>query len=154
MNEISFFIPLKKIPSITAQQQRTGTKKDGTTYRYDPQELKAVKALFRDHLAQHAPPEPLTGPVFLEVTWIYPAGDQHADGEYKITKPDTDNLLKAFKDAMTKVRFWKDDAQVCREVNGKIYSTKFSGVAVIVAPLPPTCLEDEAQYALEDVGHE
>ena len=67
MNEIYFFIPLRKIPSVTAQEQRTGTKKDGTTYRYDPQKLKAVKALFRDHLAQHAPPKPFTGPVFLEV---------------------------------------------------------------------------------------
>ena len=141
MAELNFFIPLRKIPSVTAQEQRTGTKKDGTTYRYDPQELKAVKALFRDHLAQHAPPKPFTGPVFLEVTWLYPAGDQHADGEYKITKPDTDNLLKAFKDAMTKTGFWKDDAQVCREINGKVYSKIYSGVAVTVEQLPPTIQE-------------
>jgi Holliday junction resolvase RusA-like endonuclease len=141
MNEINFFIPLRKIPSITAQEQRTGTKKDGSTYRYDPQELKAAKALFRDHLAQHAPPEPFTGPVFLAVTWFYPSGTQHKGGEFKTTKPDTDNLLKAFKDAMTKTGFWKDDAQVCRELNTKIYSDGYTGIAVTVEQLPQTLQE-------------
>ena len=141
MKTLEFFIPLRRIPSITAQQQRTGTKKDGSTYRYDPQELKAVKALFRDHLAQHAPPEPFTGPVLLSVTWLYPAGTQHKGGEFKTTKPDTDNLLKAFKDAMTKAGFWKDDAQVCRELNAKIYSDAYTGIAVSVEQLPQTLEE-------------
>lgn len=141
MAELNFFIPLRKIPSVTAQEQRTGTKKEGTTYRYDPQELKAVKALFRDHLAQHAPPEPFTGPVYLAITWAYPAGTQHTEGEWKTSKPDTDNLLKAFKDAMTKAGFWQDDAQVCREHNEKVYSEVVSGVAVTVEQLPPTIQE-------------
>lgn len=135
MNEISFFIPLRKIPSITAQEQRTGTRKDGRTYRYDPQELKAVKVLFRDHMAQHAPPERWTGPVELRVLWCYPADDKHPPHTWKTTKPDTDNLLKAFKDAMTKAGFWTDDAQVVSEWNAKAYEP-VSGVSVIVTQLP------------------
>ena len=44
------------------------------------------------------------------------------DGEYKITKPDTDNLQKLLKDCMTAVRFWSDDAQVASEVVEKFWA--------------------------------
>ena len=43
--------------------------------------------------------------------WCFPKG-KHSDGEYKATKPDTDNLQKMLKDVMTEVGFWKDDALV------------------------------------------
>ena len=142
MKTLEFFIPLRKIPSITAQEQRTGTKKDGSTYRYDPQKLKAVKALFRDHLARHTPQEPFTGPVELWVVWRYPVDAEHPPGTFKTTKPDTDNLLKAFKDAMTKVGFWKDDAQVASEWTSKRYEY-IPGVAVHVSPLPEALPEEE-----------
>ena len=33
------------------------------------------------------------------------------DGEYRTTKPDTDNLQKLLKDCMTATGFWTDDAQ-------------------------------------------
>jgi len=132
--QFDFFIPLRKIPTATAQQQRTGKKKDGTIYRYDPQELKAVKALFRDHLAKHAPPKPLAGPIELWVVWRYQEDDKHPAGTWKTTKPDTDNLLKAFKDAMTKAGFWKDDAQVVSEWTAKRYDD-IPGVGVHVATL-------------------
>ena len=140
MKTLEFFIPLRKIPDVTAQEQRTGVRKDGSTYRYDPQELKEVKQLFRDHLAQHAPSEPLTGPVYLSVTWLYPATGDHKPGEWKTTKPDTDNLIKLFKDQMTKVGFWKDDAQVCQELNNKLFND-VCGIAVQVEQLPPTIRE-------------
>ena len=37
-------------------------------------------------------------------------------------KPDTDNLQKGLKDAMTKLGWWKDDCQVFSEHVTKIYS--------------------------------
>ena len=51
----------------------------------------------------------------------FPRG-RHLDGEYKITKPDTDNLQKLLKDCMTSVKFWSDDAQVASEVVEKFWA--------------------------------
>ena len=133
MQKLEFFIPLRRIPTTTAQEQRTGVR-NGKPYRYDTAELKAVKLLFRDHLARHAPPERMTGPVDLSVCWCFPASDKHPDLTWKTTKPDTDNMIKLLKDEMTKAGFWKDDAQVCSELSTKIYS-RVSGVAIAVQQL-------------------
>ena len=58
----------------------------------------------------------------LIVKWCFPVSGKHSDGEYKTTKPDTDNLQKALKDIMTKLHFWKDDALVASEVVEKFWS--------------------------------
>ena len=57
----------------------------------------------------------------LLVKWCFPRGE-HADGEYRTTKPDTDNLQKLLKDCMTAVGFWKDDAQVASEICEKFWA--------------------------------
>ncbi len=126
---IQFFIPLKKIPSVTAQQKRYAKCND-RIIAYDSEALKDARNLFESHLAQHKPDDPLRGAVRLYVKWIYPIKDNMPEGFYKITKPDTDNMIKAFKDAMNKVGFFqKDDAQVASEVVEKMYG-KISGVWV------------------------
>lgn len=51
----------------------------------------------------------------------FPRGG-HRDGEYRITKPDTDNLQKLLKDCMTDVGFWEDDAQVASEICEKFWA--------------------------------
>lgn len=47
---------------------------------------------------------------------------QHKDGEYRITKPDTDNLQKMLKDCMTVCGFWTDDALVASEICEKFWA--------------------------------
>lgn len=61
------------------------------------------------------------GAIRLVAKWCFPRG-KHADGEYRITKPDTDNLEKLLKDCMTANRFWKDDAQVASEICEKFWA--------------------------------
>ena len=46
------------------------------------------------------------------------------DGEWKVTKPDTDNLIKLFKDCMTRTHYWQDDAQVCSEITEKFFGER------------------------------
>lgn len=116
---IEFFVPMK-LPTITAQEQKIGVR-NGKPYKYDPPELKAARALFRDHLAKFAPPAPISGPVRLHTVWCYHS-DAHKAGEWKTSKPDTDNSLKLLKDVMTGLRFWKDDAQVCSELTDKLWA--------------------------------
>lgn len=132
--QFEFFIPLRKIPTVTAQEQGTGVR-GGKPYRYDPPELKAAKMLFRDHLARFAPPQRLTGPIELQVCWHFAPSDRHPEGTWKTTRPDTDNLIKLLKDEMTKTGFWIDDAQVCSEWNAKIFGHT-SGISIMVRQMP------------------
>ena len=129
MKMIDFFIPMR-LPSITLQEQKIGVR-NGKPYKYDPPELKAARALFRDHLAKYAPPEPILGPIKLQTVWCYQCNDAHPEPAWKTTKPDTDNLVKLLKDVMTRLGFWKDDAQVALEIIQKSWATR-SGLYVCV----------------------
>ncbi|MBR1810778.1 MAG: RusA family crossover junction endodeoxyribonuclease [Clostridia bacterium] len=108
-------------PRVTHQQQKTAVV-NGKPRRYDPPELKAARALFEWLLKRYAPPTPITAPVRLFVQWRFPKG-RHKDGEWKITRPDTDNLQKLLKDCMTAVGFWRDDSYVVSETAEKIWAT-------------------------------
>jgi len=68
------------------------------------------------NLAGHQPIASYEGPIRLYVKWCFPIKGKHRDGEWKTSRPDTDNLQKVLKDCMTKLSFWGDDAQVCSEV--------------------------------------
>ena len=115
-------MPMKKIPTITQQEHRIGIAKNNKPYIYEQQELKNARALLRDSLAKNVPDVEYTSPVRLIVKWCYPITGKHFNGEYKATKPDTDNIIKMLKDEMTKLHFWKDDALVASEINEKFYS--------------------------------
>lgn len=88
---------------------------------HDSAELKNAKAKMHAYLAPYAPQVPMIGPIRLVVKWCFPR-DDHRDGEYRISKPDTDNLEKMLKDTMTRLHFWKDDAQVCSEIAEKFWA--------------------------------
>lgn len=130
--EIQFFLPMQ-IPSKTAQEKKIAVR-NGRPVLYTPKELVEIRTRYVALLAPHAPPEPMTKAVMLHTMWIYPAGGSHREGDYKVTKPDTDNLLKLFKDAMTDAGFWKDDAQVAMELTDKRYGPH-EGVYVRVMEL-------------------
>lgn len=115
-----FFLPMIP-PTVTDQEHKISVCR-GKPVIYQPQELKQAKTKFMAALANHSPPEPYDGPVGLMVKWLFPITGDHKDGEWKTTRPDTDNLQKLFKDCMTKTGFWKDDAQVCMEHIEKFYS--------------------------------
>ena len=122
LKSLEFFIPLKKPPTVTHQEHKVRVIK-GKPVFFDPPELKAAKQLFIIFLMHYRPEEPFEGPVRLTTKWIWPCGDKHEDGEYKVTKPDTDNMVKAFKDCMSSCFFWKDDAQVASEITEKFWGT-------------------------------
>ena len=57
------------------------------------------------------------------------------DGQWKVSKPDTDNLVKGLKDIMTdSAVFWHDDAQVCAEIITKRYAD-VPGIYITVCPV-------------------
>lgn len=117
---IEFFMPMAKVPTATHQEKQVRVVK-GKPVFYDPPEVRTARSKLTAHLAGHRPERPLEGPVRLMVKWCFPRGG-HADGEYRATKPDTDNLQKLLKDCMTAVGFWKDDAQVASEIVEKFWA--------------------------------
>ncbi len=119
--ETKFFMPMKNVPTVTAQEHKV-TVRNGKPYFYDPPEIKAAKEKFMSALYGHIPLIPFDGPLRLTVKWLFPVTGKHEDGEYKTTKPDTDNLQKMLKDCMTKSGFWKDDALVASEISEKFYA--------------------------------
>ena len=110
---IEFFMAM--VPPTITHQAKKLTVKNGKAITYNSPELNAAREKLRAHLSGYVPQKPMTGPVWLGVKWCFPAGANHQDGEYKATKPDTDNLEKALKDVMEDLGFFNDDAQVASE---------------------------------------
>ena len=116
MIPIEFFMVMEP-PTVTHQEKQVHMVK-GKPVFYEPAELQTARAKLQAHLAQHRPEHRIEKGCRLIAKWCFPQG-RHQNGEYRITKPDTDNLQKLLKDCMTIVGFWKDDALVASEVLGK-----------------------------------
>ena len=116
-----FFLPM--LPPTTTHQEKQVRVANGKPVIYEPATLKAARAKLESHLAAHRPKEPYTDAVRLVVKWCFPRG-RHGDGQYKTTRPDTDNLQKLLKDCMTGLGFWKDDALVASEIVEKFWAER------------------------------
>jgi Holliday junction resolvase RusA-like endonuclease len=120
-------------PTITHQEKKVHVV-NGRSRFYEPDELKAARQKLTAYLGQHVPEEPYQGGIQLIVKWCFPTKGRHKDGEYRITKPDTDNLQKLLKDCMTSVGFWSDDAQVASEIVEKFWA-EIPGIYIRVTEL-------------------
>lgn len=116
---IEFFMPM--VPPTATHQEKQVRVVKGKPVFYDPPEVLTARSKLTDHLGGHRPDRPLEGGIRLLVKWCFPRG-KHRDGEYRITRPDTDNLNKLLKDCMTAAGFWKDDAQVASEICEKFWA--------------------------------
>lgn len=124
---MEFFIPMR-IPTATAQEKKIN-KKTGTLY--PDTSVKAAKEKYLAHLDRFKPDIPLVAPIRLTVIWYFHS-DKYQEKSFKITKPDTDNMIKLLKDCMTKKGFWKDDAHVANEFLGKYWTRGTEGIYIRV----------------------
>ena len=124
---MEFFIEMIP-PTVTAQTRRV-TFQGGKPHFYKTKALKDAKALFVGERMMHKPDQPLSGAVRLHVTWFFPS-KSHKEGEWRITRPDTDNLQKLLKDCMTETGYWQDDSQVCVECIGKMWTREKPGIHI------------------------
>lgn len=120
-------------PTCTHQEKQVRVVK-GKPVFYEPAELKAARRKLMAHLAKYKPERRYNCGVRLKVIWCFPRG-RHKNGEYRITKPDTDNLQKLLKDCMTTVGFWKDDALVASEIVEKFWA-QLPGIYIRIEELP------------------
>ena len=126
-------MPMKP-PTKTYQEKRLGVTKKGRAYIYEDSELKAVRQKLMAHLGKRAPEKPIDGAIQFIAKWCFPITGKQQPGEWKTSKPDTDNLQKLLKDCMTVCGFWKDDAQVASEVIQKFYCD-VPGIFIVVEQL-------------------
>ena len=130
-NTTEFFMAMIP-PTVTHQEKQIHVVK-GRPVFYEPPELKAARQKLMGNLAKHRPVQPYQEGVRLVVRWCFPRGKQ-ADGTYRTTQPDTDNLQKLLKDCMTACGYWKDDALVASELAEKFWA-EIPGIYVRIESL-------------------
>lgn len=121
-------------PTVTAQESKVAMVRNKPIF-YKPEKVKQAKAEIMKHLRPFKPKELMEGPIELKVVWLFPRGKRHKHFEWRVTRPDTDNLEKMLKDCMTEVGFWKDDALVVSETVYKIWSDEPTGISIEVNAL-------------------
>jgi Holliday junction resolvase RusA-like endonuclease len=130
---MEFFMEMRP-PTATAQEHSVKMI-HGRPVFFDPPKVKEAKQLLMGHLAKNKPDRPIEGAVELTAMRLFPKGRSHRHGEWRKTKPDTDNLQKLLKDCMTQVGFWKDDAQVVSEKVQKRWSSDPTGIWIEIREL-------------------
>lgn len=118
---IQFFVPMKKIPTVTHQKKQVAVIK-GKPHFYEPAELRNTRQLYMDVFGQHVPDQKMLGKVRMTIRYCFPLKGKHIDGEYKDTKPDLDNMTKLVQDCLTKLGFWKDDRYVVSLIAEKFWA--------------------------------
>ena len=126
-----FFMPM--IPPTCTHQEKQVAVIKGKPVFYDPPKVKSAKNKLIAYLVKHKPKKPYNTGCRLLVKWCFPQ-ENHMDGEYRITKPDTDNLQKLLKDCMTMCGFWKDDCLVASEIVEKFWA-KVPGIYIKIEEL-------------------
>lgn len=132
--DFHFFASMEP-PTATAQEKQSTIGPDGKRRFYRNDRLEQAQQKLVDGLFPHIPDKPLDGPVRLSVMWLYTATGKHVHGEWRTSKPDTDNLDKLLKDTMTHLGFWRDDAQVVWEDIKKIWTEDTPGIFVVIETL-------------------
>lgn len=127
-------------PTVTAQMHKL-TVRNGQPIFYDPPEVADAKDKLIANLLKYRPQEPYRKGVRLMVKWIFPKG-RHKNGEYRITKPDTDNLQKLLKDCMTECGYWDDDALVASEITEKFWGD-IPGIYIRIEELSESGVRNE-----------
>ena len=135
---------------VTAQQKRVSTL-NGAPRFYYPERLKEAYNVYLNDVWPYRPEEPIEGPVALIVTFWFYTKDKKKWNTAKITRPDTDNLIKGFKDVLTAAGFWKDDAQIFQETVVKNWSDR-GHIDVMILSMDQAKKEAEALRKEIDEG--
>lgn len=142
VKRLEFFLPM--IPPTCTHQEKQVRVVKGKPVFYDPPAVREARGKLLAHLIPHKPEKPLKGAVALLVKWCFPLKGGHRDGDYRISRPDTDNLQKLLKDCMTAAGFWRDDAQVASEVCEKFWAA-VPGLYIHVGELPQSGIRGEEE---------
>lgn len=129
---------LSVCPESTQHGNRMGRFPKGKRIVYSDKKKQDYQFLVAAAARQYAPRQPLMGPIRAEFTFILPRPARlmrksDFDGWIPhIAVPDTDNLEKGTKDALSKAGFWKNDSQVYDAHTRQFYAEKKGDPRIIV----------------------
>lgn len=116
---IEFFVPME-LPTTTHQQKKVSVK-NGQPRFYEPDDVVAARAKFMAYFSHFVPPNKLKAPLRLTTKWIYPMKKGTYNGQWKITKPDTDNIIKLPQDCLAELGFFENDAGIASNIIEKFW---------------------------------
>lgn len=127
-------------PKTTSQMKRQVWTPAGPRF-YKSNAQKTVEHTYLSLLTPFQIPEPMTGPVALAVTFVWPhlASTPKRDRARRIpktTRPDADNIVKALQDCLVRLRFVHDDGQIARLMLEKFHGPEAQvGIRIQMAPM-------------------
>jgi Holliday junction resolvase RusA-like endonuclease len=112
---------------------------------YNPHNADEWKARAQIIARPFLPSSPLLGPIRFALIFILRRPKSHYNRAglkpgaplWHVSKPDTDNFVKAIKDALTVVRMWGDDSLICDEHVRKIYQPEADDVPGCFVKIEP-----------------
>lgn len=144
MQPISFFAA--GIPR--GQPRPKAFSRGGHASVYDPATAEGWKSQVAIAAKEHLPSSPIESALTLSLTFYigrpkshHRTGKHHGElradaPKYHTSKPDADNFAKAVMDAMTLLRFWQDDSQVCILRVAKRYANGPTGCVIEIKEAP------------------
>lgn len=146
---IKIYIPM--VPKGTAQQKGMCVVpgRDGGKPRIRHFKKKAITEttnVVQTALLSFQPESPLEGPLSVTWTFVFPwtesqrgtkaklAECDRVGADWKITRPDTDNLVKGIKDLLEPMMFLRDDAQIADEHVRKMHGNK-PGIWIVITEM-------------------
>lgn len=130
--EHSAFLAMEP-PTVTHNDLRAALR-GGRPAIVKSDRLREAEGALVARLARQAPPEPMGGPLSVEVRWCFATRGVHAQGEPHVKKPDMSNMLKTLEDCMRRAGWIVDDSLVCEERTAKAWMDP-AGIWVRVAQL-------------------
>lgn len=118
---VELFCPMR-VPTATHNGLLAVADGRGKARLVKSQGLRDAEASWESHLAAFAPPAPLSGSLRAIVRFCWEADAAHPAGTPKATKPDLDNLEKAFWDVLQRLEFFSGDQQVALKTVAKLYA--------------------------------
>lgn len=128
-DQIKIWIPGQ--PARVTHQSGTRYSRHGT---YKTKALKQWEQTLANAMEAMVPASPIQGPVKLAVSFRYKPSRTKDLMKWKVTRPDTDNMVKTLKDVMSRLHFWNDDSQVCYELTAKGWGHD-PGILILVEEL-------------------
>lgn len=137
-------------PGLPKGQPRVKACRRGAFTRvYTPNTADHFKGAIMGHALAAIPgmPRPIfTGPVRVDCEFVFPRPKSHftSNGQIKATspvwhtqKPDIDNTFKVVADALTNIKLWQDDCQVCSGMLIKRWAAlgEASGVQITITAI-------------------